>query len=77
MRDENCRTTGSVTGSAMPDESLQPSDWVRTDSGAVGQIVLVDRLTAFVDIQQDDSSYIATFLVSKLTKFDEPHRDDV
>jgi preprotein translocase subunit YajC len=60
----------------MSDESLQPGDWVRTDSGTVGQIVLVDRLTAFVDIQRDKTSYIATFLVSKLTKIDEPQHDD-
>ena len=61
----------------MSDESLQSGDWVRTRSGTVGQIMFVSRLSAFVDIQQDESSYTATFLVSELTKIDEPqHNDD-
>jgi hypothetical protein len=74
MRDDTCRTTDSVTGSAMSDESLQSGDWVCTDTGAVGQIILVSGLSAFVDIKQDKSSYTATCLLSKLTKIDEPHR---
>lgn len=75
--DDTCRTNDSVTGSAMSDESLQSGVWVRTDSGGIGRIILISRLSAFVDIQQDKSSYTATYLVSELTKIDEPLRDDV
>jgi hypothetical protein len=60
----------------MSDESLQSGVWVRTDSGAVGQIILVSGLSAFVDVRQDKSSYTATFLLSKLTPIDEPQRND-
>ena len=60
----------------MPHESLQSGDWVRADSGAVGQIMFVSRLSAFVDIQQNASSHIATYLLSELTKLDKPQEND-
>ena len=59
----------------MSHETLQSGDWVRADTGAVGQIVFVSRLSAFVDVQKDASTYTATYLVSELTKIDEPHRN--
>ncbi len=56
----------------MLDESLQSGDWVRADAGLVGQIILVSRLSAFVEVQQGESSYTITYLLSELTKIDKP-----
>lgn len=60
----------------MTDESLQSGVWVRTHSGAVGQIIFISRLSAFVDIQHGESSFTATYLLSELTKIDELRRND-
>jgi preprotein translocase subunit YajC len=60
----------------MSGEPLQAGDWVRTDSGLIGKIVLVVRLTAYVDIQQHDAMYTAAYLLSELVKIDEPTSGD-
>lgn len=61
----------------MSDESLHSGDWVRTDSGATGQIMFINRLSAFVDVQQIASSFTAAYLLSELTKIEEPiHTDE-
>jgi preprotein translocase subunit YajC len=53
-------------------ESLQIGDWVRTTSGLNGQVVLVTRLTAFVDVSQGGSACVTPFLLSELTKIFPP-----
>jgi preprotein translocase subunit YajC len=53
--------------------SFQAGDWVRTDSGLIGRIILIVDLTAFVDIQQHDSVYTAAYQLSELTKIATPN----
>jgi preprotein translocase subunit YajC len=55
---------------------LQIGDWVRTASGVIGQVVLVTRLTAFVDISQGGSACVSPFLLSELTKIDPPPAEE-
>jgi preprotein translocase subunit YajC len=53
--------------------SLQKGDWVRTESGEIGRIVDIYRLTAFVDLKgQMNNDDIQGFLLSTLTKIDPP-----
>ncbi len=53
-------------------ESLQRGDWVRTKDGHEGKILLVSRLTAFVEIEGHDELRTVPFLLSELTKIDPP-----
>jgi preprotein translocase subunit YajC len=57
----------------MSDESLKAGDWVRAQSGHEGKIVLISRLSAFVDVQHEDKTHTVTFLLSELTRIDPPH----
>jgi preprotein translocase subunit YajC len=52
--------------------SFRAGDWVRTSSGLIGRIILIVRLTAFVDIQQGDRLCTTAYLLSELGKIDEP-----
>jgi preprotein translocase subunit YajC len=72
----NRRPYHSVTGSAMSHESLQRGDWVRANSGTVGRITHVSRLSAFVYVRRNGSTYIASIQLSELTKIDGPQRND-
>jgi len=45
---------------------------VRAQSGQTGKIVLISRLSAFVEVQQDDGKHTVTFLLSELTRIDPP-----
>jgi hypothetical protein len=59
--------------------SLQVGDWVRTDTGQEGKVVLVSesRLTAYVETRGDDGeSTIVNYLVSQLTKIAPPSNAD-
>ena len=56
----------------MSNESLKSGDWVRARSGQTGKIVLISRLSAFVEVQQDDDKHTVTFLLSELTRIDPP-----
>jgi hypothetical protein len=56
----------------MSDESLNAGDWVRAQSGQTGKIVLISRLSAFVEVQQEDGKHTITFLLSELTRIDPP-----
>ena len=47
---------------------LQKGDWVRAEPSEVGKIVLITRLSAFVEFSSDKVSY----LTSELTKIDDP-----
>jgi hypothetical protein len=52
------------------DIQLKVGDWVRTRSDAEGQIVLIARQTAFVEIAKDAT--MIGFLKSELTKIEPP-----
>jgi preprotein translocase subunit YajC len=56
----------------MAGDSLQPGDWVRTNSGLIGKIVVIVRLTAFVDIQQQSGFCSTVHVLSELVKIDAP-----
>ena len=55
----------------MSIEALKSGDWVRTNTGATGQVMFVSGLSAFVDVQHGASSHTATYLLSELTKIDD------
>jgi hypothetical protein len=56
---------------------LQPGDWVRTPAGDRGRVILVSRLSVFVEIEQPGSqSEMVTFLASELKKIDSPPSDE-
>jgi hypothetical protein len=56
----------------MSDDSLKTGDWVRADSGQTGKIILISRLSAFVEVHHGEISHTTTFLLSQLTKVDPP-----
>jgi hypothetical protein len=56
----------------MSVEVLKSGDWVRTNTGATGQVMFVNGPSAFVDVQYGTSSHTATYLLSELAKIDEP-----
>ena len=49
-------------------EPVQAGDWVRTNEGHEGKIVLLGRLSAFVEIKESDLKRTRSFLLSDLTK---------
>jgi hypothetical protein len=52
---------------------LTVGDWVRTERGEVGQVVLIARLSAFVEIHEaGGTKHIVSNLISSLTKIDPP-----
>jgi hypothetical protein len=55
--------------------SLQAGDWVKTKQGYSGKILLVSRLSAFVDIQGHDELRTQPYLLSELTKIEPPIRE--
>ena len=55
---------------------LRKGDWVRTEKGEVGKVVLISRLTAFVEVKSaDNQSRIISCLASQLTRID-PAQDN-
>jgi hypothetical protein len=52
-------------------ESLKADDWVRTPSGHEGKIILVHRMSAFIEYGSGPSGS-STCLLSELTKIDPP-----
>jgi preprotein translocase subunit YajC len=56
----------------MANESLKTGDWVRAQSGQVGKIVLISRLSAFVDVSLGEGTRTMTFLLSELTRVEPP-----
>jgi hypothetical protein len=58
-------------------DPLQVGDWVRTPSGHVGKIVLLQRLSAFIDYGNESDSGPASCLLSELTKIDPPNPGNV
>jgi hypothetical protein len=54
---------------------LQQGDWVWTEKGEAGQVVMIGRLTAFVAINMADRrKMVISYLKSQLTKIDQPAR---
>jgi hypothetical protein len=47
-------------------------DWVKTESGDIGQIALVSRMSAFVDIQRDEKMESFNCLLSELDAVSKP-----
>jgi hypothetical protein len=55
---------------------LQEGDWVRTESGEIGEVVHIYRLSAFLHLKgQGNDKEIKSFLLSTLTKI-EPQNND-
>jgi hypothetical protein len=60
------------------DMTLNKGDWVRTDTGEEGKIVLVNRVSAFVEIPAEGKDApLVSYLISRLTKIAPPenHKD--
>jgi len=53
-------------------ESLKVGDWVRTKEGDEGRILLIARLSAFIDIQGHEENRTRPYLLSDLIKVDPP-----
>jgi preprotein translocase subunit YajC len=52
---------------------LQAGEWVRTESGEVGKIVYISRLTVFVELNVPGTNdRIEAFLESQLTRTNPP-----
>jgi preprotein translocase subunit YajC len=56
----------------MSSDSLKTGDWVRARSGQTGKIVLISRLSAFVEVKESETTRTMTFLLSELTRVDPP-----
>jgi preprotein translocase subunit YajC len=56
----------------MSNDSLKTGDWVRARSGQTGKIVLISRLSAFVEVKDSETTRTMTFLLSELTRVDPP-----
>ena len=53
--------------------TLQPGDWVRAETGEVGKVVHIARLSVFVQIEgESKESTLKAFLQSQLTRIDPP-----
>jgi hypothetical protein len=56
---------------------LHRDEWVRTESGEVGKIVHISRMTVFVLIQvSGEEDRIEAFLESQLTRVERPPNKD-
>jgi hypothetical protein len=54
--------------------ALAKGDWVRTDTGEVGKIVLVNRVSAFILIPAEGKdTTLVSYLISRLTKIAPPN----
>ena len=50
---------------------------MRAGSGQVGKIILVSRLSAFVELYDGGAKHTTTFLLSELAKIDPPQEPPV
>ena len=57
-------------------ESLQVGDWVQTKEGHEGKILLISRMSGFVDIEGYDEMRTRPYLLSELTKIDPPTKSN-
>jgi hypothetical protein len=53
-------------------DTPQIGDWVRTPSGHEGMVVLISRLSAFIDYGNKPDCGPASCLLSELTKIEPP-----
>lgn len=60
----------------MSENQLKTGDWVRAHSGQTGKIILISRLSAFVDVHHEDKTHTMTFLLSELSKVAPPQSGD-
>jgi preprotein translocase subunit YajC len=51
---------------------LERGNWVRTESGEVGKVVHISRLTVFMAFEVAGNERVEAFLESQLTKVDRP-----
>ena len=52
---------------------LQPGDWVRADTGEVGRVVHIVRMSVFIQIEGESTdATLRAFLLSRLTKIEQP-----
>ena len=51
---------------------LQKGDWVQTEKGEVGRIILISRLSAFVEMTAEGKSTVDSYLASQLAKIAPP-----
>lgn len=57
--------------------NLQEGDWVRTETGEIGKIVHIHRLSAFVDLHAESNVHdVKAFLLSALTKTEPPKQEN-
>ncbi len=54
---------------------LQAGDWVRTKDGDIAKVVLISRLSAFLDYGPISKGGPASCLLSELTKTDPPQEN--
>ena len=55
------------------DMTLKKGDWVRTDTGEEGKVVLVNRVSAFVEMPAEGKDApLVSYLISRLTKIAPP-----
>jgi hypothetical protein len=60
----------------MSQQTLTPGDWVRAETGEVGRVVHIARLTVFVQLDAEPTnSTLKAFLESQLTKIDPPDHE--
>jgi hypothetical protein len=57
-------------------EKLETGDWVKTDSGELGKVIVIDHLAAFIEFKPPgEDGIIKHLLISTLTRVGppEPH----
>ena len=58
----------------MSQQTITAGDWVRAETGEIGQVIHIARLTVFVQLEAEPSnSTLKAFLESQLTKIDPPN----
>ena len=57
-------------------ETLQVGDWVQTKAGHEGTILLISRLSAFVEIEGHDEMRTQPYLLSELNKVERAAKPD-
>ena len=55
---------------------LQIGDWVRTEEGKKGVIIALNRLTAFVKVNDKNAEITVGRLISQLTKIEAPREPE-
>jgi hypothetical protein len=60
-----------------PHVELQKGDWVRTETGEMGRVVMIYPVSAFVEVHTEGKSTgVVSYLTSQLTKIDPPQQGD-